>query len=138
MIDKISDFQGLSKHVEESELPYREAIIDYYTILGEKLGFTARPSASMIMYGVNLGKIDLVWVEPDMTFTVEFGSLTEMIGHLVKISEKKPEKAVIITSSKSQCKPSDVKKIIVNSHLMKEIAEDVILLDVSAECIVHP
>lgn len=138
MIQQLSDLEGLSEHVKSCGLPFREAVIDYYKSLGEKLGFTARASSTVIKYGINFGKADLVWVEPNIIFFMEFGSMEDVLKHLWKTVEAKPENAVFILSSVSQCKPEQVKKIVENSDVLDDMRERVVLLDVSGKKVVYP
>lgn len=134
MLSKLSDFTELECHIESSSLTFREAIIDYYAVLGERLGFEVRRNASVIKHGVNLGKLDLMWLEPNIIFCVEFGSFEEILKHLWRIQEYDPENAVLVLSSKSACKPADVKKTVENSSLK----DKVIVLDVSEKKVTHP
>ncbi|MFH1788734.1 MAG: hypothetical protein ABH834_05095 [Candidatus Altiarchaeota archaeon] len=134
MLSKISDFTGLESHVKSCGLPFKEAVIDYYAVLGERLGFNVRKGASVIKYGVNLGKLDLVWLEPNIVFCLEFGSIEEMLAHLWRIQEHSPEQAVFVLSSKSGCKPSDVKRIVENSSLK----DKAVILDVSEKKVAYP
>lgn len=136
MIDELTDFEGLDEFISNSELKYREALISYYKILGEGLGFTIRENSSVIRNGINFGKIDLVWVEPNITFTVEFGNIEEVLKHLWRTMEFSPTISVLILSSKSACKPGDVVKIIEKSKLVEENRDIFLVLDVTERKVV--
>ena len=130
--------KALSEHVKSCGLPFREAVIDYFKSLGEKLGFTTRASSTVIKYGVNFGKADLVWVEPNIIFFIEFGPLEDVLKHLWKTLEASPENAVFLLSSASQCKPEQVRKIVENSEALEGVRDKIILLDVSGGKVVYP
>lgn len=136
MIDELTDFEGLDEFISNSELKYREALISYYKILGEGLGFTIRENSSVIRNGINFGRIDLVWVEPNITFTVEFGNIEEVLKHLWRTMEFSPTISVLILSSKSACKPGDVVKIIEKSKLVEENRDIFLVLDVTERKVV--
>jgi len=131
MFPGITDFDKLEEHVRESELAYREAILDYYKTLGEELGFTVRENSSVIVGGINYGKIDLVWVDPGIAFACEFGAFDEILKHLIRIMKLDPEKAVLILSEKSQCKPEQVKKLITEDPILSNIREKITIIDVA-------
>lgn len=133
MRDVIADFEGLMTYVEGSELNYREAVLDFYKNLGEKHGFTVRKDSTVIRYGLNLGRMDLIWVEPNITFTIEFGSLDEILKHLWRVLEFSPSLAVLLLSSKSGCKAADVLKLIKNSPLLADMKEKFLVLDLTEE-----
>jgi hypothetical protein len=133
MKEAIADFEKLAEYVEGSHLPYREAVLEYYRELGEKNKFTVRKDASAIKYGVNLGKIDLIWLEPNITFTIEFGSLEDILKHLWRIVEFSPSLAVLLLSSKSGCKAADVLKLIKNSPVLASIRKSFLVLDLTEE-----
>ncbi|MBN2014642.1 MAG: hypothetical protein JW778_05635 [Candidatus Altiarchaeota archaeon] len=137
MRDNIADFEGLAEHVEKSGLNYREAILDFYKNLGEKSGFTVRRDSSIIRYGLNLGRMDLIWIEPNITFTIEFGSLDEILKHLWRILEFSPSLAVLLLSSKSGCKATDVLKLINSSPLLEPMKKKFLILDLTEEEIVE-
>ncbi len=137
MIDIIADFVKLEEHVKDSELSYREAVADYYKTLGKKHGFTIRENSSVIKYGVNLGKLDVIWLEPNITFTIEFSSLEEILKHLWRIREFSPELSVLLLSSKSGCKASDVVKLIQNSPLLEEMKDRFMALDLTEKEVVY-
>ncbi len=134
-IPELENFSELEKFLEESELNYKEGILDYYKNLGQNLGFTSRENFSVIKYTLNLGKLDLLWVEPKVTFTLEFSSLENLLRELVKISEFSPELAVLILSSKSTgCKPQNVKKFLEESTLFSR--EKLLLIDLAEKKII--
>lgn len=138
MIQTVSRFGELKKHVSGSGMPFREAVVDYYRLLGGRLGFTFMENASVIKHGVNLGKVDLVWVEPNVAFYAEFSNMGELTKHLFKILELGSEWSVLILSSNSSCKPDDARKIVANSAAFEKIRDRVIILDLSKEKIIHP
>lgn len=138
MIETVSRFGKLKDYAKSSDLAYPEAVIGYYKSLGGKLGFTVREKPSVIKYGVNLGTADLVWVEPNVAFYIEFSNIGEMLKHLFKIVELKSEYSVILLSSASSCKPDDVKRLIENSPVFAQTREKIIILDLAAELVVYP
>ena len=133
MKEAIADFEKLAAFVEGSNLSYREAVLDYYRELGETHKFTVRKDASAIKYGVNLGKIDLIWLEPNITFTIEFGNLEDILKHLWRIVEFSPSLAVLLLSSKSGCKAADVLKLIKNSPVLASMRNRFLVLDLTEE-----
>ena len=137
MIKDIRDFDGIENHIKSSKKGFAEAIIEYYSKLGARLGYTVRENAPVIRYGVNIGKIDLIWIETNVVFTTEFNSIDNLLRNLWKIIEIKPGLAVIIVSSKSNCKPSDVSKLIKNSGITQGVKENFMILDVGRKEIVE-
>ncbi len=137
MIDIITDFKGLEEHIENSDLGYREAVLDYYKKLGIEQGFTVRENSSVIQYGINFGRIDLIWLEPNTTFTIEFGNLEEILKHLWRIMEFTPELAVLLLSSKSGCKATDVVKVIKNSPVLKEMRDRILAIDLTEKEVIY-
>jgi hypothetical protein len=131
MIPDITDFSGLDKYVKNPSLKFREAIHQYYKEMGGRLGYTVRENPSVIVKGVNYGKMDMVWVEPKITFSIEFGNLDEIYKHLWKILEFSPNVAVLILSSKSACKAEDVVKIIEKSDIMGDKRDRFLVIDIS-------
>ncbi len=138
MIERVSNFAEIEEHVKKSGLNFRDALTGYYKTLGEKLGFTVRVNSSVIKYGVNLGKLDVVWVEPNIVFCCEFGNTEEMLKTLWKMTEVNPEHAVLIVSSGSMCRPDNAKKIVENSALLKNFKQKFIILDISDKKVVYP
>jgi hypothetical protein len=137
MKDMIADFDKLAEHVESSDLPYKEAVIDFYRKLGEEQKFSVRKDPSVIKYGLNLGRIDLIWLEPNISFTIEFGGFDEVLKHLWRIVEYSPNLSVLLLSSKSGCRASDVSKLIKNSPLLASMAGRFMILDLTEEEIVE-
>jgi len=141
MIDKISNFADLHKFVENSDFGLRDAIIEYYAKLGDDMGFTARKNALVVKRGFNLGKLDLVWIETNTLFCVEFGSFDNIYRRLWQVLEYKPNLTVIILSSKSGCRPDRVKELVAKSPLISElfdVGKSFIILDVSSDAVVYP
>jgi hypothetical protein len=133
----ISDFNKLAEYVDASDLPYKEAVIEYYRELGEKNKFTVRKDSSVIKYGINFGKIDLIWLEPNITFTIEFGGFEEILKHLWRIIEFSPSLSVLLLSSKSGCRAADVAKLIKNSPLLAPMKDRFMILDLTDEELVE-
>jgi hypothetical protein len=132
MIDKITDFSALEKSVKSSpDLKYKDAIIGHYKNLGTCLGYTARDNFSVIKNTVNYGKLDLIWVEPNVVFAAEFGSMDDIYKHLWRIIELAPKTAVLVLSSKSACKAEEVVKIIEKSKLTQDQLKSFVVLDVT-------
>src|SRR3989338_5643688 len=108
MIDAITNFSEIESFLKKSNLGLKEALIKYYENLGEQMGFTVRRNFTVIKNSINLGRLDLVWVEPNVVFCFEFGNFDEILKHFWKVLEFEPKMAVILLSSKSQCKPAAV------------------------------
>lgn len=137
MIKDIRDFEGLDRHIKCSQHGLIRAVIEYYSNLGKRQGYTVRENATVISHGVNLGKIDLVWIEPDIVFVLEFNSVDNFLKNLWKIVEMNPELVVIVLSSKSNCKPGDVVKLIKNSEITKDIKENFMILDIGKKEVIE-
>lgn len=136
-LKEITDLNSLDRYVKSSGLKFCEAILRYYKELGEKLGYSVRENSSVIKNGVNYGKIDMIWLEPNITFTTEFGSPEEIYKHLWKILEYSPNESVFLLSSKSSCKAEDVDKIIEKSGLVGEKKNKFLIMDVTDKKIVR-
>jgi hypothetical protein len=137
MKEIIADFQGLEEHMKNSAAGFRESIIGYYKTLGEKHGFTIRENSSVIKHGVNFGKLDLMWLEPNIAFSVEFGPLGEVLASIWKLCEIKPEMAVLVMSSKSGCKPESMAKLIRGSELTTGMRNRFMVLDIAEKKIAY-
>ena len=120
MDELLTDFTGLEKHVKDCGLPYLEAVIDYYRVLGEQQGFTVAKDASVIKNAHNFGKIELIWVEPNTAFIKEFGTLADIYQHLWKIMILQPAHTVILLSGNSNCKPEKIKQIVEKTPQLKK------------------
>jgi hypothetical protein len=132
MIDKIADYAALEKSVKSTpDLKYKDSIIAHYKILGTSLGYTVRDNFSVIKNTVNYGKLDLIWVEPNVAFAAEFGSLDDIYKHLWRMLELAPKTAVLVLSSKSACKAEEVVKIIEKSKPTQDHANMFLVLDVT-------
>ncbi len=131
MIEKLTNFDEIEAYKDESGLGFKEALIGYFTNLGENLGFTTRANFSVIRHGVGLGKADLIWVEPNIIFFTEFGNFDEILKPLWKTVELEPALSVLILSSNSSCSPSQVKTLIDKSKVLKDIRKRFLILDIS-------
>lgn len=131
MIERLTNFEELEAFTKSSELGYKEATVEYYKQLGEKLGFTTRIDSSVIKHGLNLGKASLIWLEPNVVFFCEFGNFDEILKHLWKAVEMEPELVVLLLSSNSSCKPSYVKTLIDKSGSLENLKNKFLILDVS-------
>jgi len=112
LIEEIADLVGLKTHVKGCQLPFKDAHIDYYRALGERLGFTVVKSPQVIVSGFDFGKLDLAWVEPDIVFFSEYALLEDIYPHLYKVMVLKPAHCVILASSNSKCKPEKIRRLI--------------------------
>jgi len=137
MIDELKNFEELEEHIGNSNLKYREAILDYYKKLGERMGFTVRENFSVIKNGVNSGKLDIIWIEPNITFITEFGKLDDILKHLWKLVEFSPSLAVLLLSSKSECKAEKVSELIEKSDITREIKNRFLILDVTEKKVIR-
>lgn len=130
MKELLSDLSGLKEHLKGSELKFRDALIDYYRKLGEEQGFTVVTDSTIIRNAVNYGRMDLVWVEPNVVFASEFGVLDDIYRHLFRIMAAAPSIAVLLLSKNSKCNPQKVKDIVEKTPQLKDI--DFVVLDVSS------
>jgi len=137
MIDELKNFEELEEHTKNSDLKYLEAILDYYKNLGEKLGFTVRENSSVIKNGVNSGRLDVIWLEPNIAFAAEFGKFDDILKHLWKLVEFSPSLAVLLLSSKSECKAEKVSELIEKSDITREIKNRVLILDVTEKKVIR-
>lgn len=126
------DFEGLKKHISKSEIKYLDALKEYYILLGEQHDFTVSKNTSIIRKGFDFGKIDIAWVEPNIIFAFEFGTLDDIYKHLFRLSAAKAAVSVLILNSKSQCHPEKVEKIIKATDFIKE---KFIIVDLSNETV---
>jgi len=136
--DVFCRFDELAAHVKDSGLPFREAIVDYYAKLGEAQRHTVRTQVSVIQHGLNFGKLELLWLEPRVAFATEFGAFEEILKTLWRLVEFSPDKAVLLLSSKSACKPKHVAALLSNSKPLAELREKCAILDVSENRLVYP
>ena len=134
MIELLTNFKELKDYAKKnSSLGFKEAIIRYYKELGEKQGFSAVESSSVIKNTVNYGKADLVWIEPNTVFCAEFGLLDDIYKHLFKLMQMKPSMTVFILSSNSKCAPERVKAILDKTPELFDIKNKSLLIDIAAE-----
>jgi len=129
MKELISDFKGLREFITGSGLKFNDALIVYYKSVGEKQGFTVVSDSSVIRGAYNFGKVDLVWVEPNVVFAREFGVLDDIFRHLWRIMLLKPAVAVLLLSGNSQCSPKKVREIV--SKTPQLLGIEFIILDVT-------
>lgn len=137
MIDELKKFEELEEHIKNSGLKYGEAILDYYKNLGERLGFTVRENSSVIKNGVNSGRLDVIWLEPNIAFVVEFGRFEDILKHLWKIVEFSPSLAVLLLSSKSECRAEKVSELVEKSGITREIRDRFLIIDVTEKKVVR-
>jgi hypothetical protein len=128
--DALSDFTGLKEFIKKSGLGFREALIEYYRQAGEKHGFTVLKDSSVIKNAHNFGKVELMWVEPNVVFCYEFGLFEDIYRHLWKVMVLKPAVAVLLLSGNSQCSPQKVKELVSKTPQLKEI--EFVVLDVTS------
>jgi hypothetical protein len=134
---EITNFHSLENYTKTSSLKFRESVIAYYKKLGEEKGFSVRENFSIIKNGANFGKLELLWLEPNIIFTTEFGNIEEIYKHLWKIMEYKPNLAVLILSSKAGCKADDVAKIIEKSNITGDKKNIFLLMDITERRIIR-
>lgn len=134
MIELLTNFKELKEHMKKkSSLGFKEAIVNYYKEVGENQGFTTVENSSVIKNTINYGKIDLVWIEPNTIFCVEFGLLEDVYKHLFKVSQMKPNMTVFILSSNSKCNPEKVKAILDKTPELFDIKKKSIIIDIAGE-----
>ena len=138
MIDLITKFDEIKEYSRKSKLSFREAIVRYYKEVGEKHGFTVVENSSVIRNVVNYGKVDLVWIEPNTVFCIEFGVLDDIYKHFFKVMQMKPSMAVFILSSNSKCNPEKVKEILLKTEELKDIRDKSVILDITEGKKIYP
>ena len=138
MIDLISKFDEIREYTRKSKLSFRDAILKYYKELGEKQGFTVVENSSVIKNVVNYGKVDLVWIEPNTVFCIEFGVLEDIYRHLFKVVQMNPNMAVFILSSNSKCSPEKVREILLKTDILEDIRSKSVILDITEGRKVYP
>jgi hypothetical protein len=129
MKEILTDFAGLKAFQKGSKLQFRDSLFEYYLQVGEKHGFTVLKDSSVIKNAYNFGKIDLVWVEPNVAFACEFGLLDDIYRHLWKLMVMRPAVAVLLLSANSKCSPQKVKEIVSKTPALDGI--EFVVLDVS-------
>jgi hypothetical protein len=129
MLNLLSDFASMREFTKKSSLKFADALLEYYKQLGERQGFTVAQGSSIIKNAYNFGKIDLMWVEPNVVFSCEFGVFDDIYRHLWKISAMRPAHAVLLLSQNSQCSPQKVKELVAKSPQLKGI--EFMILDVT-------
>jgi hypothetical protein len=134
MKELFSDFAQVKAHTKSSGLKYADAIIDYYRKLGDKQGFTVLSGSTVIKNAYDFGRLELVWVEPNVVFCHEFGLLDDIYRHLWRIMVFRPRVAVLLLSGMSKCSPQKVKEIV--SHTPQLAGIEFIVLDVTGEKLV--
>jgi hypothetical protein len=125
-MDVIGNIKDLKNHIKKSKNPYKDAILDYYKLVGETQGYTTLKNTPAIANGIDYGKIDLVWAEPNIIFMCEFGLPEDLYKSLFKATVIKPAKAVIILSSKSRCKPQIAQEIILKTPELKKTEYEIV------------
>jgi hypothetical protein len=130
MIELLTDFHGLKKFIKESDLKFKDALVEYYRRVGEEQGFTILKDSSVIKNAVNYGRVDLVWVESNTVFCSEFSLPDDIYRHLFRIMVLKPSIAVLLLSGASQLSPQRVKQIVGGTPQLEGI--EFVILDVSS------
>lgn len=129
MIDILADVENLKKHVKQSKLPFKKAIIEYYKKLGESQGLEVVENTSIIKNGVDYGRIPLSWPDAEVSFNMEFTQIEEIQKHLALNLILNPKHIVMILNSNSDCKPKKVEEIIELTPEYEKIKEKIILVD---------
>lgn len=137
ILKEITDLNSLDRYAKNAGLKFRDAILRYYKERGESLGLTVRENATIIKNGVNYGRVDMIWLEPNIVFVNEFGNLEEIYRHLWKVLEYSPNYAVFLLSSKSSCKAEEVDKIVDRSALVGEKKKIFFIMDVTEKKIIR-
>lgn len=128
---ELPDFAGMTEFIKESRLPYKEAVVEYIAKQGESRNFTVRKYSSVVKHGVNLGKVDVAWLEPNTHFHCEFAKLEDALTGIVQSLEAGAEKIVLVLSSKGAVKPAHVKTLLEDSQILSSFKEKIVLLDVA-------
>jgi len=137
MIELLTNFKELKEDAKKhGSLSFREAIVKYYKQLGEKQGFTVVENSSVIKNAVNYGKVDLVWIEPNTVFCIEFGLLDDIYKHLFKLMQLRPSMAVLILSGNSKCSPEKVGEIVDKTPELSDLKGKTIVLDITGERVI--
>jgi len=130
-VTDLPDFSGLSEFIRESRLPYKDAVVEYIAKQGESRDFTVRKYSSVVKYGVNLGKVDVAWLEPNTHFHCEFAKVEDALTGIVQSLEAGAEKVVLVLSSKGAVKPAHVKALLEDSLILSSFKEKIIVADVA-------
>jgi len=129
MIDLITDFEGLQRHLDESSLSFKESIVDFYRIQGENQDLNPVTNASVVRYAMDYGRVPLVWSKPAVSFSMEFARLEDIYKHLFLNYLLEPETMVLLLDSKSRCSPESVRQILTNTPLFSKLKENALILD---------
>lgn len=135
MIEDLVDFSELDAHVRDCGKPFREAVLDYIRVLGERQGFVVRENSSVIKYGLTLGKVDVAWVDVKTVFFCEFATLDKILADAWLAVEFNPEEVVFVLSGKSGAPPSAVGKLIEESELAQSLRGRTALVDVAEKTV---
>jgi hypothetical protein len=129
MRELLTDFAALKEHVKGSKLKFADALTEYFRMLGERQGFTVTADSSVIRNAYNFGRLDLVWVEPNIAFCHEFGAFDDIYRHLWRLMAFKPAVAVLLLSGNSQCSPQKVRELVAKTQELRGI--EFVILDVT-------
>ena len=138
MIELLINFKEMREYAKASKLAFKDAIVRYYKEVGERQGFTTSENSSVIRNTINYGKVDLVWIEPNTIFCLEFGVLEDIYKHFFKVMQMKPSMIVFILSGNSKCSPEKVKEILVKTPELEEIRKNAVIIDVTEGKRVYP
>lgn len=129
MREIVSDSQALKKHVKESKLPFKKAILDYYRSLGESQGLQVVQDTPIVANQVDYGTIELAWSEPRITFNTEFASIQELMPKIFRNLLAEPELMVLILDSNSKCSPEKARELLSKTPFLKELWEKTEIVD---------
>lgn len=105
LVKELTDFKSLQDFVTANEGNLIDLTLEYYTMLGNDLGFRVKRMHLCEFENIPLGNAELAWFDNDalaVLFEFEFGSKEEMLAAIVKLLLSKPELAVLITSSRAR------------------------------------
>lgn len=137
LVKQITDFRMLQNHVLNSELGFKDAIVECYAVLGEQLGFEVKNPFELSLDGAIIGSLDLVWLDGDellSAFEVEFGSREEMLAALTKLLLSNAELAVLFSSSRVRTFTFGEIRNIAKAMVAAATVNALLLVDVSREC----
>lgn len=115
----------------------RSEIIDFFHLLGVKLGFDSVKMPSASFRGVPLGTVALSWLDKDsslaVAFEVELQREEKIAFSLCKLVDLSPKIAVVVVRSTLE-QPNLLEKFrnyLFNSRLFQGLSQNFLLIDVS-------
>jgi hypothetical protein len=133
-IKYLTDFNSIQRFVNESNLQFRESLIEYFYQLAEKLGFEAKKNFVFSSNNLKFPAIDLVWLNAEQIFAAfafEFASKDSFLANLFKLNESKADYCIIITSSNANTfKINEGKELLLK---LKNVESKFLFIDITKE-----